>query len=313
MNREINLANIYGRTNLNYNGYYYSYSDNYNDNLVGTSNADNIYGVGGNDTIWAGAGNDVIDAGTGNDIIRAYSPNWQYEDYWGNDTVYGGTGADFFDYSSNYHGVTLYGDNTSYSAYDGVDYMVGGFGQDMMYGGDGRDYLYGGDGYDFLYGDLTSNSGSDNDYLHGGAGTDELYGGGGDDRLEGGTGYDWLHGGPGNDIFGFHSGDTGATYYTSDVIRDFKLNEDWIDGDVRGTESNFTAVDQTINYPGFDGALAYANIVLYGNRELTYVAISDGSNSYLFADYSGDGTADAAVEIVGMTSVENRLAYWDII
>jgi hypothetical protein len=58
--KEALMANIYGTRY--YHSYYYI--DNYNDTLVGTSNADNIYGFGGSDTIWGGAGNDVINAGT---------------------------------------------------------------------------------------------------------------------------------------------------------------------------------------------------------------------------------------------------------
>jgi hypothetical protein len=62
----------------------------------------------------------------------------------------------------------------------------------------------------------------------------------------------------------FHSGDTGATYLTSDVIMDFNRISDWIDGDVTGTASNFGARDTT-SFQGFDGCLAYANISFGGH------------------------------------------------
>jgi Ca2+-binding RTX toxin-like protein len=195
--------------------------------------------------------------------------------------------------------------------------MVGGFGSDTMYGGNGRDYLYGGDGYDVLYGDLAGNdSGWGDDYLYGGAKIDVLYGGGGHDRLDGGTGYDFLYGGTGWDTFVFASGDTGATYLTSDEIMDFNRKDDMIDGDVAGTQSNFYAADiGHIMQPGFDAAAGYADMVFYGHPELTYVFLSDGANAYLFANYDQPylGNADAGVTLHGITTTNDTLHYSDII
>jgi Ca2+-binding RTX toxin-like protein len=125
--------------------------------------------------------------------------------------------------------------------YGGADSMQGALGSDTFRGWAGNDTLRGGDGNDFLFGDagfdsLFGDNGNDvlsggigNDKLQGGLGADTLLGGVGDDVLTGGSGKDILVGGRGADKFVFTAfAQSGSSYQTADVIRDFQSGIDKI-------------------------------------------------------------------------------------
>ena len=92
-----------------------------------------------------------------------------------------------------------------------------GLGQDL--GGDGADTLTGNDGADSI------NGGVGADLITGGTGRDVLGGG-----STGGTA----------DTFVFAVGDSGLTEATADVISDFEVGVDFIDGNVALADDTFT-------------------------------------------------------------------------
>ncbi len=114
----------------------------------------------------------------------------------------------------------------------GTDTFRGWGGNDTLRGGAGNDFLTGDAGLDFLFGDVGDDvlsGGLGNDKLQGGTGADTLLGGVGDDVLTGGLGRDLLVGGRGADKFVFSSAaQTGSTFQTADIIRDFQTGIDKI-------------------------------------------------------------------------------------
>jgi Ca2+-binding RTX toxin-like protein len=111
-------------------------------------------------------------------------------------------------------------------------YLAGTDRRDLIYASDvsnaidaggGDDYVSGGGGKDVIFG------GTGNDSLNGDDGNDVLNGGDGDDRLNGGTGNDAMTGGAGADTFVYAGG--------HDVIADFNLSEDLLEGSLFGIGS----------------------------------------------------------------------------
>jgi Ca2+-binding RTX toxin-like protein len=207
--------------------------ENFNDVLVGSSDADKINGLGGNDALDGGAGNDQIDGGEGNDLIAGGA---------GSDIIHGGAGNDEILSATGLNvpqrkapddtwqvpaGKTAWtqgstwgianNPNNTYTIYGGgslaldnsPDVIYGDAGDDHITGGHGDDYIDGGADNDVLWG----NGG--NDIIDGGTGDDNIYGDGvigsgfyqttpasiqGNDFLDGGEGSDWIVGGGKNDV-----------------------------------------------------------------------------------------------------------------
>lgn len=149
--------------------------------------------------------------------------------------------------------------------YGGADSMQGGLGTDSFRGWAGNDTLRGGDGDDFLFGDagfdsLFGDNGNDvlngglgNDKLQGGLGADTLLGGVGDDVLTGGPGRDVLVGGRGADKFVFNAlTQSGATFQTADLIRDFQSGIDKI---------VLTGIDADTTTPGIQTFTAPSDVM----------------------------------------------------
>ena len=162
---------------------------NFDDQIVGDSEANTLNGYDGNDTLEGGAGDDTLDGGAGNDVINGGA---------GNDTLYASLGADiedggdgidtyiirdtltyipvidlkletaylqgstpdFSNSVANIENVTMLGDSTiEIIGSDSNNTLVGGAGDDTLTGGAGNDTLTGGSGADiFKFG---SNFGND--------------------------------------------------------------------------------------------------------------------------------------------------------
>ena len=280
-----------------------------NDTLhVGSVGDYHLYGYAGNDTLVGGKGgsSNVLEGGTGDDGYTIYqasdtiieNPNG------GNDTVY-----TYFSYTladnveigrAMVNGLTLYGnssDNTLQAATggstlygaDGNDTVIGNGGDDVLYGDNGNDRLLGNGGNDILDG------GSGDDMLYGNAGDDILRGGTGNDRLEGGSGKDILSGGTGADVFTFRGGDfTSNVAASMDTITDFKASEgDILDVSPIDAKSGTTADDKFT----FIGTQAFHKIA----GELRYAPDTDGITVY--GDTTGNGVADFAIHLSGVTSL----------
>ena len=162
--------------------------------------------------------------------------------------------------------------------YAGNDVLNGNAGNDRLAGDAGRDRVLGGSG---------------DDTLQGGAGRDTLRGDSGDDVLEGGTGADLMSGGYGADRCVFArlaDSRPGAM----DRVQDFARAEgDLIDlmaldaqRGVRGNQS-FDLIG-TAAFSGSAGELRWQR---------------DGSGITVTADTDGDGRADFALHLEGLTTL----------
>ena len=203
----------------------------------------------------------------GNDTIRAGAGNDTILAGTGNDNVSGGTGDDLIEAASG---------NNSFWGGVGNDRLIGGTDRDRLFGEWGRDTLDGGAGADLLDG------GDGDDVLFGGLGADRLIGGTGNDSLNGGLGQDVLTGGAGADVFVFTSAAAAGSGRTADTIADFQTGLDRID---------LAALDTAFN--GTSGFLG-------GGRRSFY---HDQDSGRLLGDQNGDGIADWAIILTGVSRV----------
>ncbi|MBA2653478.1 MAG: tandem-95 repeat protein [Gammaproteobacteria bacterium] len=126
---------------------------NFNDVLVGNSDANQLAGAGGDDTLYGQAGNDYLVGGLGND------------------TIYGGTGIDtvsYYDAASQVNVILS-------SQTDGIGHVTGGAGNDTVSGIENivGSYWHGGT----LTGSDDDNTffvGVGDDFVNGGKGTDTI-------------------------------------------------------------------------------------------------------------------------------------------
>ena len=173
----------------------------------------------------------------------------------------------------------------------GNDIISGQAGHDIMFGGDGNDRIDGGADDDALYGgagdDVLIGGDTKSDFLSGDAGNDKLIGGGGADILVGGTGADTFIYTTTNDFGGTAQG-------TREQINDFNHAErDKID---------LSAIDASTKIAGnqafsFIGSAAFHSVA----GELRFEA--SGSFITVYGDLNGDGVADIAFDLNGITSV----------
>lgn len=162
----------------------------------------------------------------------------------------------------------------------GEDQLLAGKGKDKLYGGDdadearggaGKDKLFGGEGDDTLYG----NGGAD--VLKGEAGNDTLDGGAGADRLNGGADADTLTGGGGSDVFVFNGVEADG-----DFVTDF----------VQGAD--------TFDFPSIAGGSFLGSDPFSAGGAFELRATDDGTNTFIEADFDGDGGVDATVTVAGV-------------
>ena len=260
-----------------------------NDALIGDADNDiEDTDTGGNDTLRGDGGDDLLIGDAGDDIDDLSRG--------GDDTLLGGAGNDVL-IGDAFNDVgdtdTLVGPRI---ARGGNDSLVGGEGNDTLIGDAGEDLesasiggndtLDGGSGDDFLAGDtgddLDNTSRGGDDTLFGGTGNDILFGdnvdqaedngNGGNDTLFGGTGADTLTGGTGADIFGYTTGDGGATLLLADVITDF----------LDGTDRIGLAGGLQFGADAGEASFVAANTLgLGGNAADTALIISDGGGGFV--------------------------------
>jgi Ca2+-binding RTX toxin-like protein len=138
----------------------YVQGSNFNDTIIGDSNANYLYGFVGNDILNGNEGNDILVGGSGADVLD------------------GGIGIDTALYTTSTAGVNV---NLSTGAASGGDatgdtisnleYVQGSNFNDTITGDGNTNYLYGFVGNDIL------NGNEGNDYIYGGTGADVLDGG----------------------------------------------------------------------------------------------------------------------------------------
>ncbi len=259
------------------------------DALPGTSRSDRILGHAGDDKLYGQGGHDVLNGGEGNDQLFGGSGNDQVYGGAGKDILYGGTGND-----------ELFGGADNDQLYGGVgkDIVYGGAGRDILYGGTGNDELYGGEGNDDLYGGDGKDElqgGEGNDKLRGGAGNDLIEAGGGNDRLVGGTGADLLTGGAGRDTFVFNTlADSTVKTSGRDTILDF-------DGKA-GDRIDLSGIDANKGSSG-NQAFAFIGSEQFSNKAGELRFEKTASDTFIYGDVDGDGTADFAIQVADSTTL----------
>ena len=117
--------------------------------------------------------------------------------------------------------------------------------------------------------------------------------------ITGGAGADKMTAGAGADIFVQGKTDSGITESTADSITGFTSGTDKIQTGTAGTVANFDT-DTVAASSTFDVYKAAADSLLDGTK--IYAFVDDGTNSYLFWDTDGDGSADQAISLVGVTA-----------
>lgn len=276
--------------------------------LHGNMGADSIFGGSANDTLLGGQDNDRIVGNGGMDYIN------------------GNLGDD--DISMSFLGGTAYGEagmDTIFGAEGGESRLFGGDGDDVIHsrgpgvadGGAGDDNLYvrgsahqtllGGSGSDHL---LSSDSivareghhlrgGDGHDWLMSIHGGDTMWGDAGFDALVGSTAKAVMFGGADHDLF---------TQVVKDISSAAKLDEihDWTTEDaVAFTKDRYAPPEQfryanyaETNATDYSGAVTVANSLMQNGADV--VAVQVGADTFVFADVSGDGQADAGVILVGV-------------
>lgn len=205
--------------------------------------------------------------------------------------------------------VSLAGGNDNFFLGNGNDTGNGGIGNDSLNGGYGNDSLTGWTGNDVL------NGGADNDVLRAGSGNDRTYGGAGNDRLYGEQGNDGLNGGNGNDLL---AGGAGYDRLSAGLGRDSLTGslangtdrDDFIfasaaeigSGINRDRITDFdTGIDKInlvgLNLDAFIGGAAFSGT----QAEARFIV--SGANGLLQVDTDGNGTLNASLLLVGVTSI----------
>lgn len=134
---------------------------------------------------------------------------------------------------------------------------------------------------------------NDDDQLWGGGGNDKIKGLGGDDFLWGGPGKDSLTGGTGGDSFFFSSQDyTGITQQRASTITDFKPLQD-------GDRIYVYLLDDE----GIQVSTSFAQS--FSGIAGQYTAQRTASGFLLSMDSTGDGLADAFLNIRGIQAFES--------
>ena len=135
--------------------------------------------------------------------------------------------------------------------------------------------------------------------ITGGAGADTIKASGHGGTITGGAGADKMTAGAGADIFVQGKTDSGITESTADSITGFTSGTDKIQTGTAGTGANFDTGTVAARST-FDVYKAAADNLLDGTK--IYAFVDDGTNGYLFWDTDGDGSADQAISLVGVTA-----------
>ena len=236
------------------------------DELSGLGGADELRGDGGNDVLRGGDGDDRLFGGDNNDILFGDA---------GADLLNGGRGFDFVSYTASASGITIDAMDASLNAGDAegdrlqlIENLVGSNFADTISGGNVANVLLGRNGADVIDGR------------------------GGADTIDGGGGADVMTGGQGFDTFRYQlAGESGPR--AQDRITDFERGRDTIDLS-RIDADAATAGDQAFTFIGTASFTGQAGELRYGRGP---------DNATVIADMDGDGRADFAVRLDGVTAL----------
>jgi len=261
--------------------------------LLGGAQADTVTSTGtiegtidlgsGDDTFTGGKGEDVVLDNAGFNKIKLGAGDDTFEiNGQGTYALDGGTGFDTLDLSA-FPGGTYHVNLGASTAILGAATIAANHGDSGFVGSGGAikgfEGVLGSDGADFIAG---------------GTGVDVLSGGKGPDTLAGGGGGDLLIGGAGGDTFVYFSAkDSAVTKTGMDRIFDFADGVDVIDLHLIDTDSK-AADDQGFFFIGTN--------VAFGKNSGELRAVSVGLDMVIQGDVNGDGKADFAILLVGITS-----------
>ena len=238
----------------------------YSDTLKGGAVANTLSGRGGNDALFGRGGADQLFGEAGNDILFGGA---------GGDFLNGGRGFDYVSYTDSSSGIVIDVLSPQDNAGDAtgdvlalIENLVGSNFADIVRGGNVANELLGRNGADVIDGR------------------------GGADLIDGGGSADILTGGQGYDTFRYQlAGESRAN--AADTITDFDRAFDLID------LSRVDADEAAAGHQPF----AFIGQAAFGGAagELRY-AVS-GDDARVEADLNGDGLADMAIDLLGITQL----------
>ena len=229
-------------------------------------------GTAGDDTINGTTSNDLINGYGGNDLIHGLQGNDTIDGGTGNDTMYGNDGDDIFSVDSTSDVVTENNGEGTDTIHSTVTYTLPSNVENLELKGSANI-------------DGTGNE-QDNELI-GNTGNNTLSGGEGLDAIDGGLGADTLSGGNGSDMFIFDS-----VSASGETITDFSHSEDQI---VLNSLDANTMLDGVQAFSFIDSG-AFTN----NAGELRF----DSVHHQLQGDTNGDGTADFAITLTGVTTLD---------
>ncbi len=260
------------------------------DSLNGHGGNDTLIGNGGDDVLTGGAGEDVLNGGPGADLMSGGSGNDLYIEVDSTDTISenGNAGTDrvttgsFYILPDNVEELEQLGSAAISGRGNALDnVLIGNGGGNNLRGLSGNDLMQGLNG---------------NDQLNGDSGNDRIYGGSGRDTIAGGKGKDLAYGGAGADRFVYAAGDisSGLSLAGAERILDFRSSD--------GDKIDLSAIDANLNGGGnesfqFIASAAFTNVA----GQLRFE--TDGINALVLADVNGDGVADFALRLNGVSSL----------
>ncbi len=302
----------------------YGGTGNYNQIFSGQKGADIINGGGGNDRAWH------TDDASGVVVnLSAQTVNTQTVALFANSIKYAGVEGfvstvyimkEAFE-NLEMPTVKSVASNRALDGWGDIDILTsiesasGSNFNDQLYGSNGSNDLFGNDGFDFIVG----NGG--NDYITGGRGHDSLYGGLGRDWIV----VDELNWGNLNPVNGVNRAvrdldQSGNLVVYKSVNESTTQNSDVIDGFVLGDDLiDLTAIDANTKRVGnqnFDSNIVTTWTKKAGQLKISEFtglvddhnsAVSNATNGYklsgvqLEGDVNGDGVADFAIKLVGVT------------
>jgi VCBS repeat-containing protein len=234
-----------------------------NNNLIGGAGNDTLTGANGNDTLNGDDGNDRLNGNAGNDILNGGAGNDTLDGGTGNDIMRGGTGDDTYAVDSASDIVTEIASEGTDTVNSSITYTLAANVENLTLTGSGA---------------INGTGNAQDNVITGNSGNNQLMSGAGNDVITGGFGADTLTGGIGNDTFSYLATTDSPGGSSVDVITDFTKGQDKIDLAALLGATDLVWGNQT----------ATANGVWYGRT---------GSNTFIFADTTGNGVADLTIEL----------------
>lgn len=260
------------------------FAGNGNDTLMGGAGDDTITGLAGNDVITGGAGADALTGGAGNDTFNIDAGTDNIVDLLTGDIIKVSSGATLTTTAGSVSAFVATADSSNEGTAT-INAVATGASIDVSLATGSKGFTIAG--------------GAGKDTIVGGANADTISSGGGDDTITGGGGKDAITGGGGVDTLVFGSGDSGLTTATADTVAAFTSATDKLKVGLAANGTNFT--DGGAGGTTLEAAVTAANAAFNGT--VRYYFVDDSTDGFFVADLDGDGSADIAVALTGVTAI----------